>query len=401
MEFLRGGGSRRRGHGRERPSPDFLLASIYSIAHLIYFSTLGGLVSPLVDRVALAVVALAVATAIGMAIARRHYLAAFSAIAVLALIALQVLVFAHHLGTQPNWNVALPYVPMAGFILFVNARHELGGLLRLLVGLAIVYCAIYAVFADMFASLGQTAGLHMLSDESRGERLVLANGYASLALFAALVRLRFDLRDWRWLAVLAIVVLALVQAQSRVYALLAVGTAALYLLDLLRPPIRLVIGAVFAAVIMAILFGAAILDWNPFALVDWDSSGAARAMSYAALQPLLSAHPLTGLGLPSGPDGLGALVGRSYVFWEDLGAFGVWTAFGALGAAIFLALALGLVVGPLPDGSFEEEALGLALFTAALFAVVSPSLLSGSASILANFVPTLYFVRPWHLRVQQ
>jgi len=159
----------------------------------------------------------------------------------------------------------------------------------------------------------------------------------------------------------------------------------LYLLGLTGGIMRWLLAIAFTVAIGGILFGAAVPTWNPFDLVAIDLSGAARANGYGALQPLLANHPLTGIGLPTDRAAFDAFVGRPFVYWEDLGPFGIWAAFGVIGLIAYLLIAYRCILAEPDEGRFAQI-LSLAALTIALYSVISPALWSGSASIVANLV---------------
>jgi len=366
------------------PMLDVALALLYALAHLLFFSTLANAILPGLDRLALLAMALAIACAITLAAWRGCWLAAGLAIAALGLVAVQLVVFSHLAQVPVNWNAGLSYTVLAGFIVFFNARHHLSLILRILVALAIAYCAAYALFADRLVELGGL-GTQVLDGDNRGPRLVLANGYAALAVFACLVRLKSRPVDWRWLGPLALVLLALLEAQSRTFSVLAAMVAAFFLLGLLSGMVRWALAFIFTLLLAVVLSGAALPDWNPFGFFAFDPSGQVRAGAYALFQPYLADNPLTGIGLPPDRAAFEAFLGRPYVFWEDLGALGIWAGFGAWGLIAFLLLAYRSIFG-IPVRGPDEMAVSLAALTAALFGILSPTLWSGSASLLANLV---------------
>jgi len=371
------------------PSVDAAAAGLYTVAHLAFFSTLANALMPGLDRAALAILAVTVLVAIGRALWRGDTWAALLAMAVLALLAAQLAVFSRLAGQPLNWNAGLAYVPIAGFIVFFNARRELHAFLKALVAISMVYCAAYALFSGIIAGLG---GAGILADDGRGQRLLLASGYVGLALFACLVHLRREPGNRGWWLALALVLLALIEAQSRTFSALAALVALLFLSGLLGPATRWVLAFTFTLATAAVLAGVALPGWNPFDRLVADASGQARASAYAALQPLLSGSPITGIGLPGSRQMFDGLLGQGYAYWEDLGAFGVWAAFGLAGLVAFLLLAYRALAGLYPRNA-EEEALSLAAVTAALFGVISPSLWSGSATIVANLVVALWLER--------
>ncbi|MFD1940794.1 hypothetical protein [Paradevosia shaoguanensis] len=366
-------------------SVDLFLAGAYVVAHLAYFSTLTNAIVPGLDRLALLLMTLAIAGGVARALWLGEWLAALLAIAAIGLVAAQLAIFAQLSDRPINWNAGLPYLSLAGFVLFVNAWKQRTAMLALLIGAAFAYCAIYVALAGMVAASGVLGGALVLAGDDRGPRLVLANGYAALAFFAALVRCRQGPVDWRWLGLLIVVLATFALAQSRAFSAVAALVAVLYLLGLTGGIMRWLLAIAFTVAIGGILFGAAVPTWNPFDLVAIDLSGAARANGYGALQPLLANHPLTGIGLPTDRAAFDAFVGRPFVYWEDLGPFGIWAAFGAIGLIAYLLIAYRCILAEPDEGRFSQI-LSLAALTIALYSVISPALWSGSASIVANLV---------------
>lgn len=375
-----------RSSARAPPSIDLLLAVAYCLAHLVFFSTFANAIVPGLDRIALVVMALAVFAAIALAARRGHWAPVVLAAGVLVLIGWQLLVFSRLAETPVNWNAGLSYLPIAGFILFFNARRDIVPLIEFLAGLAIAYCAAYALLAAW--AIG-TQGVRILGGDSRGPRLMLANGYVALALFYCLVHIRFARNWWVWLAGLAAVALAQVEAQSRTFSAIVILIAGLALLGVPGERTRWTLAMIFTLLTAAVLAGAALPGWSVFQFMAWDPSGAARVTGYDALQPLRAQHPLTGIGLPPGREAFDLLVGEPYVYWEDLGAFGVWTAFGVAGLLAFLAIAYRCLFGVATSDPYRQ-AVSLAALAAAFFGVVSPSLWSGSSSVVANIVVALW-----------
>ena len=113
----------RPAHARSaaRLSPDFLIAVTYIFAHLAYTSTLANALAAGLDRLVLVAMVLAIMAGAARALWLGNWLAGLLAIAVMGLIALQLVVFALLSGEALNWNAGLPYLPLAGFVLFVNA----------------------------------------------------------------------------------------------------------------------------------------------------------------------------------------------------------------------------------------------------------------------------------------
>jgi hypothetical protein len=350
-----------------------------------------------------------IAAAVALALVRGQIFVAGISTAIVLLVALQLQVFVWVSGDQANWNAAFGYFPAASVAVFYNLGDELSRVLRFMFYGALAYCVAYiyfsnAPFVTMPASAvwtpladaggaADTGARVLLSAGGRGARLYLAAGYAAFCLFYALARIRQGGAKLRWWLALGVAALAIYLSMSRLITIIILAVAALALLRLLGRPVRAIIALAFAALVLVNLAGVLFPYWNPYAPFTADPSGLARAVAYEVLRPQIARHLLFGIGIAPDVSGFAAYIGRDYVFWADLGPFGMWASFGLSGLLCFLALAHLCIRGverPSRLDPTAHRALSLTGLSFGLAATFSPDLWAGSSAVAVNILLAIW-----------
>jgi len=136
----------------------------------------------------------------------------------------------------------------------------------------------------------------------------------------------------------ALGIVALVLSQSRTVQLITAATLIFFVPSkFIQKTATIFASVAFVAVFLVFCTGFADYRFNPFVTLSHDDSAWARANEYAAAIRILSEHPLTGAGL--GP--VTTFEYQMYIqsgspfFPQDLGALGVWVAYGMPGLILF------------------------------------------------------------------
>ena len=376
------------------------LLATFVVLQLVTGSTLVGLLPRDFSRLALGSMAALIVGAAALSLARGLIWPVLAAIAAGGLVAAQLLVFAGLSHLPINWNMLFSYLPAVALPLFVLARNDVDWLARFTFVASLGYCIVYAVVSlalPGLATVGADVGLHLLAGDGRGTRLAVAPGYVAYCLCYAVAAVRERPAGPALLTGLAGVpaLLALALAQSRAFTVTLVAVVLLHLLFNLGRGKRQVLAIGFGLAAAVNLAGVLLPGGSIYDLGDGDASVAARRDAYAVLAPKLASHFELGLGLPSNATDLWLYAARPYVFWQDLGPFGIWCAFGMLGLLAFLALAIFCIVGPRrPDLSPSVYwAITLSGVVCGLSATFTPDLFGGSSAMIAGLVLAMAFSR--------
>jgi len=376
---------------------DFLLAVVYAACHLALFSSLLGAYAPALIRMPLVLMAGITVAASALVFLKGQYTAALLSLAALLLLAVQIFQFSTFAYSPASLNTAFSYTPIAGFIVYYNARRHLNAVMEFIFWTAMAYCAIYCLFSTSIATAGADAlpgaeGAKILAGDDRGARLALAIGHVVFGFFYALVRLRRSPKKLLWLLAVLLAGVSLYLSLSRSISVIVILTAVMFLFNLTGRKIRTFFLVGFLGFVAFNLAGVLVLDWNPFLIFSSDLSGEARARSYLVLQRYIGESPLFGLGLAPDRETFVSLVGGYYVFWEDLGPFGIWVTFGLVGLSASVLIGCLCLMGLRRTDltPMNHEALLLAGFAIGLYGVQSPSAWAGTGTIISNVLVAIW-----------
>jgi len=304
-----------------------------------------------------------------------------AAVAWLALILFQKAMFSLHAGEPYNWHGIVDNMDALLFLVFMACARDPAFVAKLLYGMIVPYLALYLYTTqnppllvnpeEMSAFLGASSG--------RDERVFLASCFAAYAAFFAFDEIRFR-RNLMHAIPLAMALAAIVLSESRVFisvfAVIAVAA-------LVSWRVAGYVGcAIFVAVLCLNAYGFIDTSFNPYAFLVADDSGWARAASFERGRDLAFAHPLTGVGvdMESSPAFRNFVSTPHFFSATDLGPFGVFLTFGAVGFALFMVLTFSCFF---PDHRLRmfgahAQAVKLTLMVAALYGIIAPMLAFGS-----------------------
>lgn len=378
-------------------SVELVLIATLIIAFMTHMTGLATVATPLATPTAMVVEYSVVAIYGVLAIMRGHLglvLAGFTWIVYLI-----VQCFVWHLvsGFPVNTNAALSYGTMLFFIVFYETRLSVDTVLRLALGSAIVYVAIYAVFWEqILTAAGRDSNIYLPSDGIRPPRLYLAAPFASFTFVYGLISIRY--RPLWGLPLLLLSGYVLLIAQTR-FATVLLGIAVLAAVfgsvaAELRRTANIGLAIVFLALSGVSLTGFFVPGWNPYTVVASDASGAARSIQYEDGLNITRNHLLTGFGIPDSTENMQFFIRPRRPFYaSDLGIAGLAMQYGVPMAMALVALCVAFITIPPLAGS-QMSPLLWALFYAtqqsAFGAVFANTLIGGSASMFAGIIIALW-----------
>lgn len=306
-----------------------------------------------------------------VAITRGHAVPLLFAGGVAGCLLLSTILFHEIAGGEINFNAALSYLLILGFLPFCETRLPLGLVLRIMLIVAGAYVLIYVLCNQLIiANVANQPRLVLESDGARDRRVLLAFQWA---LFIFLTGL-FIVRDRSWLGggMMLFGAAAIYLSNSRMLTALAVPVALAAVIGMVEPksrkPLAWGIAVIYVLLALVTLWGYADPNWNAYGLLTGDNSGNARFLEFQDAVTTIKGHELFGIGIAPTPDDLHYFIRPTRPFFAaDLGTAGIFFQFGLVGALIFMAYSV-LCIVSIPDEGTGQTPVSRALTYATIHA---------------------------------
>ena len=313
--------------------PPALLPGLFILAVTVFGAGIFDIGPIKLSRIALYTQLILLFLYFGKAVIRQHFGTAASFILLFLYIIWSHLRFAALSDTVANVNGLASFLPILSFIIFCETDASLKSMLRVLAGISLVYCAIYVLgHGWLLAANKASAGGVLVAASGRSERLYLLAVWAAYAVYYAWCN-----RDAHWLmrGALALFGLAAIWLSgSRMFQATFTIYAVLLMIGVTGFVVRWGTFAVFFLLSLVMLSGLIFQSFNPYSLMEWDTSAAYRMVEYARGAETIRSHFLLGIGLPLDMDSLiGFLRTPRYdlYFASDLGITSMLMMFGLPG----------------------------------------------------------------------